>query len=146
MSRRVSRPARRVYLQARTICAPTPIAPAHQRFSRENPAGADPNAVDKSGVAPLHRAVRNRSAAAVRALIDGGADPRAPNRNGSTPLISQLGTPAVAGQDQLRQRRNRKRFRAFSRSMGPRERCLLRVAFDRGYRHLVTVGLPSIAL
>ena len=50
-------------------------------------AGADPNAVDKSGVAPLHRAVRNRCSAAVRALIDGGADPRAPNRNGSTPLL-----------------------------------------------------------
>ena len=50
-------------------------------------AGADPNAVDKSGVAPLHRAVRNRCAAAVSALIDGGADPRAPYRNGSTPLL-----------------------------------------------------------
>ena len=50
-------------------------------------AGADPNAVDKSGVAPLHRAVRNRCAAAVRALIEGGADPRAPNRNGSTPIL-----------------------------------------------------------
>jgi hypothetical protein len=50
-------------------------------------AGADSNAVDKSGVAPLHRAVRNRCAAAVRALIDGGADPRIPNRNGSTPLL-----------------------------------------------------------
>jgi hypothetical protein len=47
-------------------------------------AGADPNATDKSGVAPLHRAVRNRCAAAVRALIEGGADPRTPNRNGST--------------------------------------------------------------
>jgi hypothetical protein len=43
--------------------------------------GADPNAVDKSGVTPLHRAVRNRCGAAVKALIDGGADPRIPNRN-----------------------------------------------------------------
>jgi hypothetical protein len=50
-------------------------------------AGADPNAVDKSGVATLHRAVRNRCAAAVRPLIEGGADPRAPNRNGSTPIL-----------------------------------------------------------
>ena len=49
-------------------------------------AGADPNALDKSGVAPLHRAVRNRCAAAVRALIEGGADPRLPNKSGSTPL------------------------------------------------------------
>ncbi len=36
--------------------------------------GADPNAVDKSGVAPLHRAVRTRCAAPVRALLEGGAD------------------------------------------------------------------------
>jgi ankyrin repeat protein len=31
--------------------------------------------------------VRNRCAIAVKALIDGGADPRAPNRNGSTPML-----------------------------------------------------------
>ena len=48
--------------------------------------GADPNAFDKNGTAPLHRAVRNRCAAAVNALLDGGADPRAPNRRGSTPV------------------------------------------------------------
>ncbi len=48
--------------------------------------GADPNAVDGSGVAPLHRAVRTRSEAAVRALLDGGANPRQPNKAGSTPL------------------------------------------------------------
>lgn len=49
-------------------------------------AGADPNALDGSGVSPLHRAVRTRSAAAVRALLDGGADPHRRNRSGSTPL------------------------------------------------------------
>jgi ankyrin repeat protein len=49
-------------------------------------AGADPNAADKSGVMPLHRAVRTRCAAAVQALIDGGSDPRAKNENGSTPM------------------------------------------------------------
>ena len=49
-------------------------------------AGADPNALDKSGVAPLHRAVRTRSSAAVRALIEHGADPRLMNKSGSTPL------------------------------------------------------------
>ena len=49
-------------------------------------AGADPNALDKSGVAPLHRAVRNRCSAAVSALIENGADPRLMNKNGSTPL------------------------------------------------------------
>src|SRR5213079_2218249 len=40
--------------------------------------GAEPDAVDKTGVAPLHRAVRTRSLAAVRALLDGGANPRKP--------------------------------------------------------------------
>jgi ankyrin repeat protein len=48
--------------------------------------GADPDAIDKSGVAPLHRAVRTRSSAAVGALIDGGADPLLMNKTGSTPL------------------------------------------------------------
>jgi len=48
--------------------------------------GAEPNAVDKTGVAPLHRAVRTRSVAAVKALLDGGADLRKPNKSGSTPL------------------------------------------------------------
>ncbi|MGZ4804037.1 MAG: ankyrin repeat domain-containing protein [Acidimicrobiia bacterium] len=49
-------------------------------------AGADPNVLDTSGVAPLHRAVRTRSSAAVSALIDAGADPRLVNKRGSTPL------------------------------------------------------------
>ena len=48
--------------------------------------GADPNALDKSGVAPLHRAVRTRSSPAVRALLKGGANPTLPNKSGSTPL------------------------------------------------------------
>src|SRR5438477_13191311 len=49
-------------------------------------AGADPNALDKSGVAALHRAVRTRSSEAVLALIEHGADPRLMNKSGSTPL------------------------------------------------------------
>ena len=48
--------------------------------------GANPNALDSSGVAPLHRAVRTRSLAAVRALLDGGASSRQPNTRGSAPL------------------------------------------------------------
>jgi Ankyrin repeats (many copies) len=50
-------------------------------------AGANPNALDNSGVAPLHRAVRTRCAAAVEALLIGGADVRARNKNGSTPML-----------------------------------------------------------
>ena len=49
-------------------------------------AGADPNTLDKSGVAPLHRAVRTRSWGAASALIDKGADPLLMNKSGSTPL------------------------------------------------------------
>jgi ankyrin repeat protein len=56
-------------------------------------AGADLNAIDKSGVTPLRRAARNRCAAAVKALVEGGADPRASNGNGSTPtLLATLNT------------------------------------------------------
>jgi hypothetical protein len=49
-------------------------------------AGADPNAVDQSGVMPLHRAVRTRCAEAVRALLEGGADPLGQNKSGATPM------------------------------------------------------------
>lgn len=48
--------------------------------------GADPGVVDDGGTAPLHRAVRTRSLAGVKALLDAGADPRQANRHGSTPL------------------------------------------------------------
>jgi ankyrin repeat protein len=73
-------------------------------------AGADPNSLDMSGVAPLHRAVRTRCAAAVKALLEGGADACARNKSGSTPLLlaSQntgrggSGSPeAKARQDQI---------------------------------------------
>jgi ankyrin repeat protein len=46
--------------------------------------GADPNAVDKNGTTPLHRAVRNRCAAAVKVLLDVGVDPHSTNGSGST--------------------------------------------------------------
>lgn len=49
-------------------------------------AGSNPNARDKQSVAPLHRAVRTRCAAAVAALLAGGADPRQANKSGSTPM------------------------------------------------------------
>lgn len=49
-------------------------------------AGANPDAVDNSGVAPLHRAVRTRSSDAVSALLEHGASPLLMNKSGSTPL------------------------------------------------------------
>ena len=69
-------------------------------------AGADPNAVDMDGVTPLHRAVRTRCAAAVKALLDGGADAARRNKGGSTPMrLAELttgrggsGSPAAKAQ------------------------------------------------
>lgn len=60
-------------------------------------AGADPNAVAKGGVTPLHRAIRNRCAAAVEALLEGGADPRRRNGNGSTPAQLAVWTTGRGG-------------------------------------------------
>ena len=48
--------------------------------------GADPNALDKGGVAPLHRAVRQRCSSAVDSLLRNGASARLKNKSGSTPL------------------------------------------------------------
>ena len=50
-------------------------------------AGADPNAIDMDGVTPLHRAVRTRSAEAVRTLLTHGASPTLKNKSGSTPMV-----------------------------------------------------------
>src|SRR6266849_3491093 len=49
-------------------------------------AGADINAQDKNGGAPLHRAVRTRCAAAVKCLLKGGSDATLKNKPGSTPF------------------------------------------------------------
>ena len=49
-------------------------------------AGADIQAQDKNGAAPLHRAVRTRCAATVRCLLQAGADPMLRNHSGSTPF------------------------------------------------------------
>jgi len=48
--------------------------------------GADPNALDQSGVSPLHRAIRTRGSEAVRTLLAGGARVGLRNGSGSTPL------------------------------------------------------------
>jgi ankyrin repeat protein len=59
--------------------------------------GANPNAIDMNGVAPLHRAVRTRSLPAVLALLDGGANPRGRNKAGSTPLHLAVQTTGRGG-------------------------------------------------
>jgi ankyrin repeat protein len=59
--------------------------------------GADPNALDKSGVAPLHRAVRTRCAAAVEALLKSGADANPKNKSGSTPMMLAKTTSGRGG-------------------------------------------------
>ena len=60
-------------------------------------AGADPNATDKSEVTPLHRAVRTRCAAAVKALLANGADVQRKNKNGSTPMLLATHTTGRGG-------------------------------------------------
>jgi hypothetical protein len=58
---------------------------------------ADPNALNMDGVTPLHRAVRTRCAAAVKALLAEGADARARNKNGSTPMDLALANTGRGG-------------------------------------------------
>ncbi len=60
-------------------------------------AGANPNAIDKSGVVPLHRAVRTRCTAAVQSLLAGGSEPRRKNKSGSTPLHLAVQTTGRSG-------------------------------------------------
>ncbi len=75
---------------SRCTMRPTRTTGLLRRSSRRSStllsAGADPNAIDNDGTAPLHRAVRTRSSEAVRALLEGGADVRKQNGSGSTPL------------------------------------------------------------
>jgi ankyrin repeat protein len=88
-------------------------------------AGADPNALDKSGVAPLHRAVRTRSTGAVRALLAGGADPRLPNKNGSTPADLLAGTTGRGGSgsdEARREQRAIERLLVSALAVNPRSR------------------------
>jgi hypothetical protein len=72
--------------------------------------GADANARDKSGVAPLHRAVRTRSSAAVKALLDGGADPMLANGSGTLPLALAAMTTGASGSGTEQARREQARI------------------------------------
>ena len=88
------------------ICSERNSDPADQRkrLLRVLKAGADVHEADKNGVTALHHAVRFRSPAAVKTLIEYGADVnRACRRNGSTPLhraATQTGAPGTAGKGQ----------------------------------------------
>ena len=66
--------------------------------------GADPNAVDKGGVTPLHRAVRTRCAAAVKALLEGAPTPGARTATARHRCCSPQGIPAAAAAAHPRQR------------------------------------------
>src|SRR5262245_55249822 len=72
--------------------------------------GADANARDKSGVAPLHRAVRTRSSAAVKALLDGGADPGLANGSGTLPMALASMTTGASGSGTERARAEQARI------------------------------------
>lgn len=85
------------------ICSERNPKPAEQRrqiIAALN-RGADIHATDKNGVTALHHAVRFRSPAAVKTLIERGANVnQACRRNGSTPLhraVTQTGAPGTAG-------------------------------------------------
>ena len=88
------------------ICSERNSDPADQRKRLLSvlKAGVDIHAADKNGVTALHHAVRFRSPAAVKTLIEYGADVnRACRRNGSTPLhraATQTGAPGTAGKGQ----------------------------------------------
>lgn len=60
-------------------------------------AGADVNARNKDGTTALHRAVRARCAAAVKALLDAGADPAMTTKSGSTLLTLATLTTGASG-------------------------------------------------
>ena len=46
--------------------------------------GADPNAMDYYQMTPLHHAVKYGEVKAIRALLEGGADPDLPNGSGNS--------------------------------------------------------------
>ena len=76
---------RRTAASLRGRCEPVGSAAQAATIEYLISVGADPNALDRSGVSPLARAVRTRRWQAVRARVDGGADARQPNKAGSTP-------------------------------------------------------------
>ena len=88
------------------ICAEQNPDPADQmkRLIALLNAGADIHATDHNGVTALHHAVRFRSPAAVKTLIEHGANVnQACRKSGSTPLhraVTVTGAPGTAGKRQ----------------------------------------------
>lgn len=86
-----------------SVCCRRNPKPAEQRkqIIELVKSGIDIHETDKNGVTALLHAVRFRNPAAVRALIELGADVNhACRRNGSTPLhraVTQTGAPGTAG-------------------------------------------------
>jgi hypothetical protein len=83
-------------------------------------AGANINAKDANGATPLHRAVRTRSAMAVRALLAGGADVHATNKNGSTPFDLTTRNTGRGGSGSTRAREQRTQIVAMLLDAGAR--------------------------
>jgi uncharacterized protein len=96
--------AHRIVNELFDICRGRNPNPAEQRrqIVAALKRGADIHATDKNGVTALHHAVRFRNPAAVKTLIEHGANVnQACRRNGSTPLhraVTQTGAPGTAGQ------------------------------------------------
>jgi len=84
--------------------------------------GADPNALDKSGVSPLHRAVRTRTSEAVRALLAGGAHVGLRNKSGSTPLHLAVQDTGKGGAGSTRARNEQVKIIAILLEAGARVR------------------------
>jgi ankyrin repeat protein len=82
--------------------------------------GANPNAADANGASPLHRAVRTRSAAAVRALLAGGADVHAMNKSGSTPYVLAIHDTGKGGSGSARAREQQGRILSLLLAAGAR--------------------------
>ena len=108
------------------------------------------NAQDKNGAAPLHRAVRTRSAAAVQCLLQAGADPTLRNKSGSTPFHLAVQTTGRGGsgaeEAKAAQRQIIKSFLSLGMSTGLKDgkgKSVLDCAKSGWVRTLLTTSAPA---